>query len=154
MSRINYFGNEVPSILEATLHIDEQFTSIRRDILQPFDDPSEGDKDYYSLWMEAELGCRQRCEAHVDYWLETRSLRPLTHDDEIFFLCHRFDQASNYIQNLYLRDCSSIVDFGNRTDKEILQWFLVEWWNEHGSRLANCDDLISFEERYNKEKEA
>lgn len=87
------------------------------------------------VWDRWEKESRRECELAVDHWLEHWTL-PVLGDAAAYFLCHRFDQASAFLQNLFLDDQTSVFSSGDRSLDEILRWMLVDWWNEHGCGLA------------------
>lgn len=135
--------DEVPPLLKATLHMDDSFTGLRRDLLQPYPDPSDSHV-HYTIWHEAELATRERAENAIAYWVVYRVLPDLD-DDVAYFLCRRFDQASEFIRSLYIGGQDTIFMHDGLETNEALQWMLCSWWEEHGIVKAYFEDLESFE---------
>lgn len=127
----------VPPLLHATWLMDQTVGVFRRHIEPPFAPALTAVPvgDYMNEWYRAEAESRQECEAAVAQWLEARTL-PVLGDAAAYFLCHRFDQASDFLQNLFLWDQTTVFSCGDLSLDEVLRWVWVEWWQEHGSRMA------------------
>ena len=149
----NAFG--VPPLLYMTLEMEESVKVIRSGILRPFPEPGPDATagDYMDVWDQADKECRQACEEAIRYWLEHRTL-PILDDPEAYFLCRRFDQASEFLQNLFLRDQTTVFSCGDSSLHEVLWWTLVDWWEEHGSRIAFFQDEEESEREFNEKEEA
>ena len=106
--------------------------------------------DFWGYWHKSEKDSKSLCEEVIDCWIRTKELPPIDRDDAAFFLIRRFDQASDFIQNLFLGSFSSIFAHPGYTTDEVLRWCLCEWWDEHGSRIAYCEDEARDEERFNE----
>ena len=66
-------------------------------------------------------------------------------DDAAFFVCRRFDQASDFAQNLFLRNQTTVFSHVGVSLDHVVWWLLVDWWEDHGRREAFFEDLELFE---------
>lgn len=139
-------------LLKASLDMDQSFEGLRRDLIQPFAEPATSD-EHWKVWHGGELRCRPQCEQAGVFWIEHRFLPPLE-DEAAYFLCRRFDQASNFLQNLFDRDGMTVVSHGELSLDEFLWWVLVVWWDAHGRGEAYFEDLQSYEFKHEDDKRA
>jgi hypothetical protein len=136
----------VPPLLLATLHLDEAFAGFRRDLVQPFGEPASSE-EHWTVWHAFEQRTEERSERAIEFWLAHRT-RPPVDDDVAYFLCRRFDEASSFIQSLFLEDQTTIFTHTGSTLDDVLRWVLFEWWDAHGRREAYFADLEQYERKY------
>ncbi|MBP6603846.1 MAG: hypothetical protein KA250_18670 [Verrucomicrobiales bacterium] len=138
-------NDTVHPLLKATLHLDETFDGgMRHDLIQPFPVPGPED-EYMDVWREAEALTHPECEQVIRFWIGHRHLPEDVSPYALFFLCKRFDQASHFVQNMFLGQKTTIFSYQNYSIDEVLWWLLVPWWGEHGSRDALFEDLEVWE---------
>ena len=135
----------VHPLLKATLHLDETFDGgMRRDLIQPFPEPGPED-EYMDVWREAEERTHHECEQVIEFWIGHRHLPEDVSPAALFFLCRRFEQASHFVQNMFLDQSWTVFSYADYSIEEVLRWLLVPWWKEHGSREAVFEDLAIWE---------
>jgi len=143
-------GNSNPEnvspLLLATLHLDQAFAGFRRDVIQPFGEPISS-KEHWTAWHNFEQQTQERCERAIEFWIVHRTRPPLD-DDVAYFLCRRFDQASFFVQNLFLEDQTTIFTYAGNSLDDVLRWTLIDWWEAHGRREAFYADLKQYENEH------
>ncbi|MEI6178383.1 MAG: hypothetical protein WCS43_15935 [Verrucomicrobiota bacterium] len=117
---------------------------LRGTIVLPFSSPTSSDA-YWNAWHERESHCRKDCNEAIVYWIQHRRLPLLGADDVAFYLCRRFDQVSNFVQNLFSEDGKTVF-YSEISLEHLLLWLLIDWWDAHGKREAFFEDLAAFEE--------
>jgi hypothetical protein len=133
--------------LIAALDLERAFEGFRRDLLVPFDEPETSDA-YWTVWHDRESQSRAQCEAAVLHWIEHRT-RPALDDDAVaYFLCHRFDTAAEFLQNVVLEDGTSLFRHTEDSFGDFLFAMLIDWWESHGIREAYFQDLAEYERKH------
>jgi hypothetical protein len=147
-----HFGpRAIPPLLKATLQLDETFNGLRRDLLPPFEAPGSHD-EHYEAWHAAEIRTAGKCEEAIRFWIVNRFLPPLE-DDVQFFLCQRFEQVAQFVQNFFLPDQTTAITHTGLDVDGFLYWMLVDWWAAHGIREAYYEDVDRFELSRDEDRE-
>lgn len=83
-----------------------------------------------ALYQECENANRTAIESAIEAWLTGQPWPPLT-DIQAYLLGVRIDSVACFLLELSTPD--NVLACLARPDAELLQWFLIHWWNHHGS---------------------
>lgn len=83
-----------------------------------------------ALYQDCEDANRVAIESAIDAWLSGRPWPPMT-DIQAYLLGVRVDSVACFLLELSTPD--NVLACRAIPDDALLRWFLVQWWNYHGS---------------------
>ena len=132
------------SFITAAEEFEEAITELRKQQSPPEINWTTA-REFWDGWHGYETLCRSSCENAILQWWETGTF-PSVNAETAYFICRRFDSASDFLWSLVLNDGKTVLGHPHVSNLEFTKWLLVPWWESHGAKAAFYEELYAQED--------